>query len=183
MRSIWVGERVRLRAREPADWEVFHAFDEDSEAVRDGWRLQPPRSAARAQKAAEEAAGEEPDLDRFDLVIAELGSGAPVGAINTHQIDRDHGTFAYGLSVGRPHRRNGYASEAVVLVLRYMFFERRFQKAEAWVYGSNEPSLALHRRMGFVEEGRRRRSHYHAGRYDDEVLFGMTIEEFTERYA
>jgi RimJ/RimL family protein N-acetyltransferase len=43
--------------------------------------------------------------------------------------------------------------------------------------------LALHRRRGFVEEGRRRRSRYANGRYDDEFLFGMTAEEYLERHA
>ncbi|MFG1702233.1 GNAT family N-acetyltransferase [Nonomuraea sp. M3C6] len=182
MTSAWVGERVRLRAKEPEDWEAFFAFEEDSDAVRNGWRLHPPRSAAQAKKQATEQAEEESDLDEINLVIATRDGNAPVGSINTHQIDRVHGTFAYGIGIGTPHHRKGYASDAIVILLRYMFFERRFQKAEAWVYSSNEPSLALHRRLGFVEEGRRRRSRYAAGRYDDEFLFGMTVEEFRERH-
>ncbi|TMR14858.1 GNAT family N-acetyltransferase [Nonomuraea turkmeniaca] len=183
MTSAWVGERVRLRATEPEDWEAFYAFEEDSDAVRSGWRLHPPTSAARAKKWAAEHAEKDPDLDEFRLVIATKDDNAPVGSINTHQVDRDAGTFAYGIAVGTPHHRKGYAGDAIVILLRYMFFERRFQKAEAWVYSSNDASLTLHRRLGFVEEGRRRRSHYANGRYEDEVLFGMTIEEYTERYA
>ncbi|MFC4115908.1 GNAT family N-acetyltransferase [Nonomuraea zeae] len=179
MTSVWVGERVRLRAKEPDDWEAFHSFEEDSDAVRNGWRLHPPSSAAYAKKRTAEEAEQRPDLDDPDLVIATRDGNVPVGSIGAHHSDRDHGTFAYGISVGTPYHRKGYASEAIVLLLRYMFFERRFQKAEAWVYSSNDASLALHRRLGFVEEGRRRRSHYANGRYDDEVLFGMTIEEFT----
>ncbi|MFI7706274.1 GNAT family N-acetyltransferase [Nonomuraea sp. NPDC049480] len=183
MTSAWVGERVRLRATEPEDWEAFQAFEENSDAVRNGWRLHPPTSAAHAKKRAAEVAEEALDLDTFRLVIATKDDNAPVGSLNTHSVDRDHGVFGYGISIGTPHHRKGYAGDAIVILLRYMFFERRFQKAEAWVYSSNEPSLALHRRLGFVEEGRRRRSRYANGRYDDEFLFGMMIEEFTERYA
>lgn len=174
---------MRLRATEPEDWEAFQAFEENSDAVRNGWRLHPPTSAAHAKKRAAEVAEEALDLDTFRLVIATKDDNAPVGALNTHSVDRDHGVFGYGISIGTPHHRKGYAGDAIVILLRYMFFERRFQKAEAWVYSSNEPSLALHRRLGFVEEGRRRRSRYANGRYDDEFLFGMMIEEFTERYA
>ncbi|NRQ32441.1 GNAT family N-acetyltransferase [Nonomuraea sp. NN258] len=182
MISAWQGQRVRLRAVEPADWSAFHAFDQDSDAVRHGWRLEPPRSVARTKQWATELAEKDPDLDEVRLVVAVGESDEPVGMINTHGVDRMHGTFVYGISIGTPHHRKGYASEAIVLLLRYMFFERRFQKAEAWVYSSNEPSLALHRRLGFVEEGRRRRSRYAAGRYDDEILFGMLNEEFVERH-
>ncbi|MGW0193748.1 GNAT family N-acetyltransferase [Nonomuraea sp. NPDC003201] len=183
MTSAWVGRLVRLRAIEPEDWEAFHSFDEYSDAVRSGEQLHPPQSAARARKWAAELAERTQGLDDVRLVIATRDGNTPVGMMNTHSVDRVHGTFAYGIGIGTPHHRKGYAGDAVVLLLRYMFFERRFQKAEAWVFGSNEASLALHRRLGFVEEGRRRRSHYANGRYDDEVLFGMTIEEFAERYA
>ncbi|WP_223167614.1 GNAT family N-acetyltransferase [Nonomuraea sp. SYSU D8015] len=183
MKSAWVGERVRLRAMEPEDWETFHAFEEDSEATRNSWRLHPPTSAASARKWAVEQSEQKADLDEFRLVIATTDDDAPVGGLNTHTVDRVNGTFAYGIAIGEPHRRRGYAADAIVILLRYMFFDRRFQKAEAGVFSSNEASLALHRRLGFVEEGRRRRSHYAGGRFEDEVLFGMTIEEFTERYA
>jgi hypothetical protein len=43
--------------------------------------------------------------------------------------------------------------------------------------------LALHRRLGFVADGRRRRARFAGVRYEDETLFGMTTEEFTERYG
>ncbi|NUR83058.1 MAG: GNAT family N-acetyltransferase [Nonomuraea sp.] len=183
MTSDWAGERVRLRAIEPEDWEAFLSFEEDSVAVRNGETLHPPRSAAAARKWATELAEQESDLDRIRLVIATADGGLPVGMINTHEVERTNGTFCYGIAIGTPHHRKGYAREAITLLLRYMFFERRFQKAEAWVYSSNEPSLALHRRLGFVEEGRRRRSRYAAGRFDDEFLFGMTVEEYSARYA
>ena len=39
--------------------------------------------------------------------------------------------------------------------------------------------LALHRKLGFVEEGRRRRAQFMVGRCHDEVLLGLTVEEFT----
>lgn len=63
-----------------------------------------------------------------------------------------------------------------------MFEERRFQKCESGLYAYNEASMALHRKLGFVQEGRLRRHAYLAGGFHDVVLFGMTIEEFREMY-
>ena len=37
--------------------------------------------------------------------------------------------------------------------------------------------------LGFVEEGRLRESVYTKGRYFDDVCFGMTREEFLEKYS
>jgi RimJ/RimL family protein N-acetyltransferase len=70
----------------------------------------------------------------------------------------------------------------VLLVLRFMFDERRFQKCEARVYDYNSASISLHRKLGFVEEGRLRRHLFLAGEYRDEFVFGMTVEEFHQLY-
>jgi RimJ/RimL family protein N-acetyltransferase len=38
----------------------------------------------------------------------------------------------------------------------------------------------MHEKLGFIEEGRIRRNSFFNGKYQDEVLFGMTREEFDE---
>jgi len=68
--NLWQGEKVRLRAVEPGDWQAFHAFDEsDTEMARLGWRAPFPRSAERARRWAEEAAAAEPKHDNYRLAI------------------------------------------------------------------------------------------------------------------
>lgn len=181
MGSIWEGERVRLRGIEPGDWESFMRFDQESEDVRSGGLLFQPRSAEGYRRWVAERAAQalQVGVDDFDLAIESLSEGCLVGSIGTHQSDRLAGTFGFGLGVGRPHQRRGYASEAIVLLLRYMFGERRYQKANVGVYAYNTASLELHAKLGFVVEGRRRRAVFMGGRYHDEVLLGLTVEEFT----
>jgi RimJ/RimL family protein N-acetyltransferase len=60
------------------------------------------------------------------------------------------------------------------------FNEMRFQKCNSGCIDINETSIALHKALGFREEGRQRRSIYTNGRYYDNVLFGLTREEFDE---
>ena len=64
------------------------------------------------------------------------------------------------------------------MALRYYFRELGYHRANATVYEFNAPSLALHRSLGFREEGRLRQSLFTQGRYFDELLFGMLAEEF-----
>lgn len=68
------------------------------------------------------------------------------------------------------------------MLLRFMFAERRYHKCEARIFAHNEASLALHRRLGFVEEGRLR-DRVFAGRHRDLVVMGMLADEFTQRHA
>lgn len=181
MSSVWVGNLVRLRAVEPGDWEVFQGFDQNSVDMRRADKINPPRSAARQREWAEQAALKNPDNDRFQLAIESLADGALVGSVSTALIDQRAGRFMYGVAIGGEHKGRGYASDAVPLLLNFMFGERRFHKCEASVWAFNEPSLAFHRKLGFTEEGRLRDHEFFAGRHHDVVLFGMTAPEFAAR--
>ena len=183
MGSLWEGQRVRLRAVEPGDLESFVANDEDTDGAQAGWRVHPPRSAWATGAWIEQQTQAGVDGDEFRVVIEALATGEAVGTLNTHTCDPYAGTCSYGLAVFPWHRRHGYASDAVVIVLRFLFGERRYQKCTVGVTSFNEASIGLHRRLGFVEEGRVRRSHFRGGRHYDEVLLGITAEEYDSRWA
>jgi RimJ/RimL family protein N-acetyltransferase len=181
--SVWIGAQVHLRAREPRDADVIPVFEHSADE-RSGWMIQPPRSRAATRKQFEEAAQQRPEPGSLglDLAIARREDDLMVGGINVGQVDQTNGTFSYGVGIVQEHKGNGYAAEAVLLVMRFMFDERRFQKCEAQAYDYNSASISLHRKLGFTEEGRLRRHVFLAGEYHDELLFGMTVEEFHELY-
>ena len=180
--NIWTGKLVRLRAVEPGDWEFFHSLDLDSDAARSAYEVPFPRSVEGSKKWAADTAMAAPNQDRYRWVIETL-EGTPVGTIDTHSVHPEDGRFQYGISISGDQRQRGYASEAITILLRFMFTERRYQKANATVYAFNQRSKRLHEKLGFVLEGRLRRVHYAGGEYHDVFLFGMTREEFTERYG
>lgn len=62
------------------------------------------------------------------------------------------------------------------MLLRFMFAERRYHKCQARLFAHNEASLAPHRRLGFVEEGRLRNHVFFAGRYHDLVMTSMLAD-------
>jgi RimJ/RimL family protein N-acetyltransferase len=181
--SIWIGDSVQLRAYEPEDADSSPLFFSSADD-RSGSMVRTPRSRVATRKFFEEFAEKRPggEVAGFDLVIARREDNVMVGGIGVHDVDQINGTFAYGLGVRPEHKGHGYGAEAVVLLLRFMFDERRFQKCEAHVYEYNSASIALHRKLGFVEEGRLRRHLFQAGGYYDEFRFGMTVEEFHELY-
>jgi RimJ/RimL family protein N-acetyltransferase len=182
MSSFWTGKRIRLRGIEPEDWRAFMAIDTHSEDQRSVDALYPPRSAEGYRAYAAEAAVAQPQGDSFRLAIESLDGGGLVGSLSTHGADPRTGRFSYGVGISADHQRRGYASEAIVMLLRFMFGERRYHKCEAGIYVYNDASLALHRKLGFVEEGRLRDHEFFAGRHHDLVMMGMTTPEFAERH-
>lgn len=177
MKSIWAGGSVRLRAIEPGDWEAFHRNDADTEAARLNDFIPLPRSAEAAKRWAQGQAVAVPEGDNFRFAIENL-DGELVGSINVHDCNRRSETFSYGIGIFRPHWRKGYATDAIRILLSYYFEELGYQKVTVRIHAFNQPSVALHGRFGFKHEGRRRRMVRTAGQYHDEVLMGLTVEEF-----
>ncbi len=182
MKNIFEGKRVRLRAVEPQDWETHYLWNLDSEMARHLYFIPFPQSAVAARQWAEDQAKKAPEQDVFRFQIETL-AGNIIGTINTADCQPRMGTFSYGVAVMADQRRQGYASEAILLMLRYFFLELRYQKCTTVVYDFNPPSIALHQHLGFVHEGTLRRMLYTAGNYHDIHYYGMTREEFAEKHA
>jgi RimJ/RimL family protein N-acetyltransferase len=178
--SIWQTERIRLRAIEPGDWEVFFRWNQDDEMTRALDWVWFPQSREAVRRWAEEASLRRPVNDAFHWVIEDRDE-VVVGAIATHRCDRRSGTFAYGLNVVLEHRRRGYARDAIEVVLRYFFQELGYQKVTVEVYAFNEASIRLHQQLGFQQEGRLRRTIFTRGQHFDTLVFGLTAEEHAEK--
>lgn len=178
-RSVWQGERVRLRAVRESDWETFNAWDQDDEMGRSGSWIAFPRSPEATRRWTAETATAEPKDDGYRWVIERLDE-TPVGTILTHTCDRRNGTFSYGVAIARDHWRQGYASEAIRLVLHYFFEELGYGKVTVNVYEFNGTSIKLHERLGFQREGRLRRMVFTRGRHHDVLVFGMTAEDLAD---
>jgi RimJ/RimL family protein N-acetyltransferase len=172
------GPSIRLRAFEPEDWPILGTVRDSDVARRYGSSPTPvSRAVARAQ--AEEAS-RPPRGDLVELVV-ETHDGVPLGVASVSEADRRNGTFVIGGWLRREYWRRGFAAEAGRLLLRLYFHELGYQKAEARIHEYNVASLALVESLGFVPEGRRRRAALTRGAYVDELLYGLTREEFDER--
>lgn len=175
--SIWKGDKIRLRSIEPSDWETFHALSEDTETARFYDKILIPTSKEKMKKWCEEMAIASHDNDEIVLVIETL-DGQMAGLMDIFDCDRRYGIFKYGIGIHKNFQRKGYASMAVRLLLRYYFLELRYQKVNVHIYSFNEPSIELHRRLGFVQEGCLRNMAFTKGKFHDELVFGLLSSEF-----
>ena len=181
--NMFKGKKVRLRAKTIADIDreqkLFEETEYNTELDRLTDSVYPPFSYDARRADMENGVRKNNDWDNCSLVIETLDHVA-VGGIGVFKTDRTNGTFSYGLGISPEHQKKGYASEAIAIVLNYYFNELRFNKCTVQVYDFNEGSKALHRSMGFVEEGRLRDSKYSHGQYYDILLYGITKKEFND---
>ncbi len=179
--NYWKTHLIRLRAIEPEDARIFYEWNQDSEMARNLDFVWPPGSFEAQKQWAEKESTTRREDDSLFLVIENM-AGQVVGMISTHHCDRRSGTFSYGVGILSEHKRKGYAREAILLVLRYYFGELRYQKVTVDIHANNPDSVILHEKLGFQPEGRLRRMFFSQGEYHDSFYFGLTAEEFTQKY-
>ncbi len=174
---FWQGERTRLRPWRLQDAELRFMTSLDSPTIalhQDGIELP---TTLELQKEWLQKIADSKDSDMIRFAMENL-DGVTVGWVTLHSRDQKNGTFGFGVAVYRDHRGNGYAVDAVRTVLKYGFWEQRYQKCNSMCLHSNDASIRVHEKLGFIQEGRIRRSCFYNGTYHDDVLFGMTREEF-----
>jgi RimJ/RimL family protein N-acetyltransferase len=177
-RYFWQGDKVRLRPLrlDDAEQSFLDSLDSPSrQLLQLGIELP---TSVEILKSSLEKYVDCKDADGVIIFAIETHQGVNVGGISLHSRSEKNGTFGFGISVSRGHRRQGYAEDAVRILLRYCFWERRYQKCNSACVHTNEASTRLHKKLGFVEEGRRKRQWFLNGAYYDDVLFGLTREEF-----
>jgi RimJ/RimL family protein N-acetyltransferase len=175
---FWQGDKIRLRAltSDDADYRFTQSLDSISrEEFNIGIELP---TTVELQKAWLEKYGGCKQVNDMIAFAIETYEQQYVGFVTIHSMDERHGKFGFSVIVERQYRKRGYAEDAVRLILKYGFLERRFHKCKSSCASYNTASIQLHRRLGFIDEGRLREEYFYNGKHHDELLFGMTLEEY-----
>lgn len=174
----WQNELVDLRAMAPGDWEshYYNRFDTPARRLVN-YLVELPPTEAEARAFAERFTDFAEGTGRIMFTIENRQSEV-VGGVNLNSIDERHGTFSIGMQIDRDYRGKGYGTAAMRLILRYAFFERRLHKYNGSVLEGNIASATMLTKVGCREEGRRRQTVYMDGRFWDEILYGLTGDEF-----
>lgn len=179
--SIWQGKKVKLRSFEPSDGDLFFEMISDTEIQRHVSDIRFPMSKKTADNVADDLS-EGKNCDEYFFIIEDMNENK-VGIIDVHDFDKRVGSFSFGECIKPEYQKQGYAAEAIYLVLRYFFEELRCQKVTVQINSFNLNSIRLTERFGFIKEGCIRRTVFTKGRYYDELIYGMTVEEFFEKYV
>lgn len=178
---FWQENNIRLRALESRD-SVEHYYNRFDTKARlfVNCEVELPPTNEECNRFAEKYKEFASTTGRLMFTI-EMLDGQNVGGVNLNSIDERNGTFSIGMQIDRDFRGKGYGTDAMRILLRYAFLERRLHKLNAGVLDGNIASITMMKKLGCVQEGVRRQVIYSNGQYIDEILFGLTKEEFVER--
>ncbi|WP_433269719.1 GNAT family N-acetyltransferase [Actinosynnema sp. CS-041913] len=168
-------ERLALRRFRPGDAPAFAAYRSDPEVARyQSW--EPPFPLALAEEFMREMAVLDPAEPGWFQYAVEV-DGALVGDVGVN-LRENRRQADIGYTIATAHQGNGYATEAVGLMLEHLFVERGLHKVSAECDARNEPSAKLLARLGFRREGHLVEHTWIKDEWTDDLLFGLLAREW-----
>jgi len=120
------------------------------------------------------------DSDRAWFLIYATPDWRPIGHANLRDINHQHCTAEFGITIGDPaDRGKGYGTEATRLILDYGFTALGLHNVLLDTSEFNAAAIRAYGKAGFKEVGRRRRAHFTGGRLWDVVFMDCLSTEFT----
>ncbi|MDB5472972.1 MAG: family N-acetyltransferase [Devosia sp.] len=89
----------------------------------------------------------------------------------------------FGFWIARPHWNKGYMTEAATALLDWHFAEGRADLVVSSAHHNNRASLAVQKKLGFVEEAREMRFSHTLQRNVEHVVTRLTREHWQARSA
>jgi RimJ/RimL family protein N-acetyltransferase len=101
-----------------------------------------------------------------------------IGSISTHQIDWENFKTEVGYWIATPHTRKGYATEACVSMLEYLFMELGLHRVSASVVPDNVASLQVLKKLNFSYEGLAKEALYTPGKWKDLTVYALLADTY-----
>ena len=87
-----------------------------------------------------------------------------------------------GIVIGeKDYQNKGYGTEAMELLIEYGFTTINLNRIELYTYDFNISALKSYKKVGFIEEGRKRQFIWANGGYHDAIIMGILAEEWREK--
>lgn len=124
----------------------------------------------------------EKDLEKehnYFFSIRAIEADMLLGFIALFETYWQHGDTMVAIALGeREYWGKGYGTEAMNLILRYVFNEMNLRRVSLIVFEYNPRAIHSYEKAGFVEEGRIRGAMLREGKRWDFIWMGVTREEW-----
>ncbi|GAK59899.1 acetyltransferase, GNAT family [Candidatus Vecturithrix granuli] len=101
-----------------------------------------------------------------------------IGDLGLHFLEPHNSQVEIGFTIAPTHQRQGYAAEAVISILDYVFAHMRKHRVIASVDPNNTASIALLKKLGLRQEAHFVQSLWDDGAWLDDVVYAILREEW-----
>ena len=169
-----VGENIKLRALEPEDLDIFYQWENDSSI----WKISQtytPFSKHILSRYLENAHQDIFTAKQLRLMIEK--DGIAIGTIELFDFEPIHMRAGLGIwIVNESDRRQGYAKEALSLIIEYAFFKLQLNQLYCNIASSNQPSINLFSYLDFMLIGVKKKWNKTPNAWEDELMFQLLCD-------
>jgi [ribosomal protein S5]-alanine N-acetyltransferase len=171
------GPRLTMRMLTQADApEVFGVFG-DPEVMR-FWSSPPLPDVAGARELIDQIEDLFKARRLFQWGVCSRDTGKVTGTCTLHNLRAEHRRAEIGFAIARANWGQGFATEALELLIGFAFATLGLHRLEADTDPENVRSLRLLERQGFKREGYLRERWHHLGKLHDGVFLGLLASEW-----
>jgi RimJ/RimL family protein N-acetyltransferase len=172
-----IGDRVRLRAVEPADYPHIARWLNDAQVMFYWGR--PGNTVAVAEVARLDQA--EAARGNSQKYVIEVEDRA-IGQIDYYDLDwRVRSAWVSVLIGDKDYWSGGYGTDAMRTLLRYLFDQLGLHRVTLTVHETNARAQRSYEKNGFVREGLLRDWAYFDGHWENGVVMGVLAQDFRDK--
>lgn len=109
--------------------------------------------------------------------------GELTGVIGLHAIDWTHRSTSIGYWLGKTYEGKGLMTRSCKAVVKYCLEELDLNRIEIRAASENKRSIAIPKRLGFIQEGCIRQAEWLYDHYVDHLIFGLLKEDYIQLKA
>jgi len=172
------GRRVVVRRFRPEDVAEFVAYRSRAEVARyQSWDA--PYPSDEGERFVRQMMTAHPDTagEWFQFAVALRATGQLIGDCAAMTRADDPRQCEIGFTIAPPYQGRGYATEAVRLLVGYLF-ARGKHRITACCDARNAASAAVLERLAMRREGHLRQSTWAKGEWTDDLLYALLHDEW-----
>jgi RimJ/RimL family protein N-acetyltransferase len=176
-----LGDDAELRILEARHAEEFLQFVEENRTYLGRWLRWGTEITNLAESEAFLRKGVTTYVEDGLPWVGIWHQGKMVGGVLFFPVESRILATEVGYWLGEGAAGRGLATRAVSAMLDYAFGTLGLHRIALQAEVGNEKSIAVARRLGFTEEGRRRAAAVNQGLYVDMLMFSLLAEEWAQR--
>lgn len=114
----------------------------------------------------------------YSFAIEKIEDETYLGGCGINYVDWKNSFCEIGLFLGKDFWNKGYGTDAMNILVKFIFNEMNLNKIKLFVYSFNDSARRVYEKLGFKTEGVLREEIYKEGKYYDEILMGLLKKDF-----
>jgi RimJ/RimL family protein N-acetyltransferase len=172
------GKTVNLKVADKDDIDFLAEYTNDVDYWGELIPIDEQRSKSEWVKQFENPSSLDVLLE-YKMFIVHKKDGTRIGFI-THIVNQPYKMPDIGYNIVPSERRKGHGTEAVQLIVDYLFLSKNVGRIQATTIVENKASQRVLEKVGFKKEGTCRKSSFIRGTWTDCHLYSILREEWKE---